>query len=232
MTHRHHPNELTLVSYAAGTLGEAASVVVATHLVVCAECRDAVRLGEAIGGVLLEAVVPQPLGSDALDRVLAQLDTANPVTRPDPAQRYGATKASAFGDESTPRVRRSRVIGPLPAPLAPYRADRWRSMAPGIQRIRLIPRRRDRASLDLLRVAPGCAMPDHAHRGLELTCILSGGYSDQFDHFGPGDISEMGVGTEHSPTADKQGHCVCLVASERPLRLTGWVRLLQPLFNI
>ena len=49
MTPRHHPSEATILAYAAGALHEGLSLVVASHMAFCPECRDAVRGGEAIG---------------------------------------------------------------------------------------------------------------------------------------------------------------------------------------
>jgi len=46
----HHLDEATLLSYAAGTLGEALSVAAACHISMCSQCRSAVRQAEALGG--------------------------------------------------------------------------------------------------------------------------------------------------------------------------------------
>jgi putative transcriptional regulator len=50
MTPNHHPGEATLLAYAAGGLGEGLSLVVASHLSFCPECRANVAAGEAVGG--------------------------------------------------------------------------------------------------------------------------------------------------------------------------------------
>ena len=65
MTVDHHPFEATLLAYASGHLPEGLSLVVATHLAWCAECRDAVAAAETAAGLLL-AQGPQAECSDAL----------------------------------------------------------------------------------------------------------------------------------------------------------------------
>ena len=43
MSITHHPDDSTLMSYAAGSLPAALAVVVAAHLSVCPRCREEVR---------------------------------------------------------------------------------------------------------------------------------------------------------------------------------------------
>ena len=50
----HHLSDEYLVEYAAGSLPEAESLVVASHLSMCGECRARVETFESIGAVLLE----------------------------------------------------------------------------------------------------------------------------------------------------------------------------------
>ena len=54
MTIIHHLDDATILSYAAGTLGEALSVAAACHISMCPECRTAVRKAEALGGEILD----------------------------------------------------------------------------------------------------------------------------------------------------------------------------------
>ena len=39
----HHPSDATLAAFASGTLDEARGIVVAAHLSLCAQCRNAVH---------------------------------------------------------------------------------------------------------------------------------------------------------------------------------------------
>lgn len=75
---RAHPNDATLLAYAAGRLGPAFRVAVRTHAAGCARC--AMRLGEgvALGGALLDAEAPAPMSGGALEAALARLDAPAP----------------------------------------------------------------------------------------------------------------------------------------------------------
>ncbi|MGL1147904.1 zf-HC2 domain-containing protein, partial [Vibrio parahaemolyticus] len=67
----HHPSNSLLLDYAAGTLDEASSLLIATHLTLCPHCRREVAAAEAIGGSLLDDLPAAPLRPGALDAVMA-----------------------------------------------------------------------------------------------------------------------------------------------------------------
>jgi putative transcriptional regulator len=213
-TPNHHPAEDTLLRHAAGTLAAGRSLVVATHLWFCPDCRAAVRFGEAIGGAFLADMPAVDLPESALNRVLARLDT--PVTLAQP-------------------VREAVDVGlELPEPLHGLARSGWRWLAPGIRRIALdVPGTGSREYLYLLRVAPGQSLPDHGHRGWEATCVLSGSFSDATGEYGPGDLAEMTEDAIHQPVSGSKEACVCLIASEGRLRMRGLLaRALQPLIGV
>lgn len=215
---RHHPDDATLLAYAAGTLSEALSVTVAAHLAMCARCREAVRAAEAVGGASLETAEAAPLASDSLAHMMARIETPAAL-RPEPRH--------------TPRITDPRV----PVPLARHIAGgldeiRWRWIAPGVRshEISVSP---NGGRLVLLRIASGKAMPEHGHRGSELTLVLAGSYSDTTGTYGPGDLADLDEDLEHTPVVDSDEDCICLVATEAPTRFTSLIgRLLQPYLRI
>ncbi len=201
-----HPSEAMLLAYAAGTLPAPHSIVIRTHLALCAECRDTLRLGTALGGALLEEMAPNALAADALYRTLARLDEQEPRT---PARR-------------------------VPSTVAELATGRWWWLGPGIRLMPLIRRDRDDARLDLIRVAPGLALPSHGHTGSEITCVLQGAFGDETGEYRAGDVAETDEDLEHAPIALPVGtECICLIATTGRLRAHGWVaRIVQPIFGI
>lgn len=217
MTVKHHPSDATLITYGAGSLGEGLSLVVATHLAACPQCRHKVAEIETMGGALLEDLAPAPLAADALERVLGRLDEPAPRRTPRPAPRPAPPPGALI------------LPAPLDAYLGPVTEDRWRRLAPGIRHIEVLPHRRGGGTLRLLRIAPGTALPHHGHGGAELTLVLAGSYADETGRFGPGDVAELDEETDHQPLADADVECLCLIATEAPLRFKGLLpRLLQP----
>ena len=53
---QHHPSDALLLDYASGAAAEPVSLLVATHLTLCSQCREKVATYEAIGGMLIEEV--------------------------------------------------------------------------------------------------------------------------------------------------------------------------------
>jgi putative transcriptional regulator len=104
------PSQETLAAFAAGTLDEGLSLVVAAHVAVnprsAAEYRDLA----AIGGAMLEDIEPVEMESSARDEVLTRID-------------------------ATPAPLAPTAVAPpepgLPAVLAPYRLGRWMPIAAG-----------------------------------------------------------------------------------------------------
>jgi putative transcriptional regulator len=81
---RSHPSETSLLACAAGTLPAPHAAVIAVHLAQCPQCREVMRLGEEIGGHLIESGPSAALSPRALDDVMARLDQGPPSLRPAP----------------------------------------------------------------------------------------------------------------------------------------------------
>src|SRR6187455_2113604 len=80
MTIHHHPPEELMVAFAAGLLDLGQHVAVATHLVGCSHCRDAVRTMEHVGGAVLTGLPPTAMSPGALASVEARLGGLVPST--------------------------------------------------------------------------------------------------------------------------------------------------------
>jgi putative transcriptional regulator len=214
MTIRHHLSEQLLTGYAAGQLPEAFSLIVATHVSLCDECRARLGALEAVGGAVIEEIDEVEMGEAALAAALARIDGLPQATQRAPL----------------------KAAGILPAPLADYvggdlSAVRWKRVGGGVKQA-ILPTGRD-ASARLLYIPGGVAVPDHGHRGMELTLVLQGAFADQNDRFGPGDIEIADEDVEHTPVAMAGEACICLAVTDAPLRFRGMIpRLAQPLFRI
>ena len=124
----------------------------------------------------------------------------------------------------------------LPAPLRDYvggdvDAIRWRPVGGGVKQA-ILPTSKD-ASARLLLIPAGSAVPDHGHRGMELTMVLTGAFEDETDRFARGDVEVATEDLDHMPVADIGADCICLAATDAPLRFNSWIpRLAQPFLRI
>ena len=220
MTIRHHPSDTTLIAYAAGHLGEALAAIVASHLAVCPRCRQRNHVADEIGGGLLTDTEPAAMRDDALNAVFARIDSGAP------SNDTPATEG--------PRAGQHGVAAPLGALLpADLEEIRWRSVGPGIRQARLDDSTDAPEGLKLLKIAPGRAVPRHTHRGHEMTLIVSGSYTDELGRFQAGDIADLDGEVDHQPVSDTGEDCICIIATDAPLRFQGWVpRLMQPFVRI
>ncbi|MEO0945686.1 MAG: ChrR family anti-sigma-E factor [Pseudomonadota bacterium] len=211
----HHLTDALLMSYAAGTLEEGFSLVVATHISLCDECRARLESFEAVGGTLVENTEAVEMADDALEATLALIDAA---------------------PEVLPPVRTASTNSVFPKPLQDYvggdlDAVKWRNAGGGVQQAVL---KTDSGSkVRLLSIPGGTAMPDHGHRGLELTLVLKGAFEDEDGLFARGDIEVANEDLHHTPIAKEGEPCICLAATDAPLRFKGFIpRIAQPFLGI
>ena len=90
MNPNHHPNSALLMAYASGSLTEAFSLVVASHLSFCQECQQKVNDAEMIGGALI----------DDLELMIRKIEAAVPDS--------ADIELSGFSRKSPPHRRKSR----------------------------------------------------------------------------------------------------------------------------
>jgi putative transcriptional regulator len=130
----------------------------------------------------------------------------------------------------------SRPAGLLPAPLRDYVGGdldsvKWKKLGGGVSQY-LLDTSRD-ATVRLLHIPAGKAVPDHGHRGTELTLVLQGAFLDGSDRFARGDIEIADESLEHTPIADLGEDCICLAATDARLRFNKLIpRIAQPFIGM
>ena len=206
---RHHIPDNMLDAYRAGTLPQAFGVVVAAHMSLCDQCRARQEAEDMIGGALLLGTEGANLRGDARERMMAALDAPPPK----PPLRASGPFPSAVMHE----------LGGKP--------PRWRMLGGGIRQQLLTAD--SQGSLRLLYIPPGKAVPEHGHQGQELTLVLQGSFSDSAGAFHRGDVEVAHDEIDHQPVAGPGEPCICLAATDAPLRFRALIpRLLQPIFRI
>ena len=71
---KHHLTDSLLMAYASGNLSEGFSLVVATHISLCDECRARMQGFEAVGGALIDDEETAPMQAGSLDATLALIE--------------------------------------------------------------------------------------------------------------------------------------------------------------
>ena len=216
MSIEHHPTDSMLAAFAAGTLDHGQHVVIATHLLSCSQCRTFMRSIEKVGGEVLTGLSPASMSNDALAKVEARL---NEPIRPAAA-------------DTAPTVPETEVPG-LPKFLRRYRFGNWKWIAPSVHLRPIILPYASETRVFLLKSGPGTKMLEHTHTGIEMTCVLSGAFSQDGGHYGPGDCDLGDETIDHLPVVESGQDCVCLVAMQGELRLNGLIgRIIQPFVRL
>ena len=205
----HHIPDDLLRDYAAGKLPHVFSVIVAAHVSICDDCRAGLEAADVLAGAMLDDTAPADLSEGALDRLMTALDTA-PVAKP---------------------VRGSGIFpGPVMEALK-GQPPKWKMIGGGVRQQILAAD--EEGSLRLLYIPPGRAVPEHGHGGLEMTLVLQGSFSDCAGRFARGDVETASDDLDHQPVAGMGEACICLAATDAPLRFTTLLpRLMQPFFRI
>lgn len=212
----HASCEQLLLDYAAGTLDEAHSLVVAAYLTLSPAGRRYVDECEALGGALIEHLCdPVAVSAGCRDSLLAQISCA---------EGEGAEMRVACCNETG-----FSCAAPLPAPLArllpPGMAEklRWKGTPGGGLRWMEIPVPACGSRVRMIRLAPGFTMPHHRHTGTEIMLVLEGAFADGGDYFTRGDLVMMDEGCAHQTVADAEAGCLCVSVTGGEIRFTGFL---------
>ncbi len=206
MAIKHHPAAENLMSCSAGSMPDAFAAVMASHIVMCPQCRDDLTFLETVGAVLFETLNATPVTSSA-----PVLDL-----RADEQYRGEAELSATVG-------------GDVPAPLAVvighhFDAVAWHAVNPALSEYLInLPSAQfavPRSQLRLLKVAANQSLPQSARSGSELTLVVRGSCSDAAGQYYPGDIAEFSNASEHAPIAGADG-CICLVATDSKPNFSG-----------
>lgn len=216
MNIKHHLDSSTLMSYSSGTLGEALSTVASAHLDICQSCRTELRYMNAIGFSLLQDIDPTdvkviPISPDAMHK----RSSASSLNR----------VKSAVNSKSLDK-NFHKLVG------SNFEELPWQWLAPGIRFQKIDLSEGSLGELRLLNISPGLKLPEHGHRGSELTMVLQGCYQDETGCYGPGDIADLDEDMVHRPRVISDEPCICLVGYEYPAKFNGLLnRAMQPFIN-
>lgn len=215
MSIAHHPAEEMLAAFAAGTLDHGQHLAIATHLVACAQCRGFRRAMEEVGGAMLAGLPTAAMSAQALADVTARLDTPAAVAR---------APLSAVPETDVPGI---------PAFARRYGFGNWKWIAPSVHLRPITLPYASNTRVFLLRSGPGTKMLRHTHTGIEMTCVLTGAFTQDGLRYGPGDFDLGDPMVEHQPIVEPDEGCVCLVAMQGDLRLKGVIgRIVQPFIRL
>ena len=219
-TAHYHPSEVMLWDYYRGALTPGLALVVRTHLEMCADCRDDLRLFDGIGAVMLAEAEGVAMSDNALDLALARIERPEaeaPATDKATARHPRFLDGFELPDSLKVMVIKDRywaVPGVWMAPIETGEAPKG-------------------TKTYLMFVKAGMTMPQHTHRGVETTVVLKGRFSDHNGDYCVGDMAVCTAEDSHAPAISAEEDCLCLVWQDGTIIPQTWLgRVLQPFARI
>lgn len=210
---KHHPGVELLLEHAAGNLSLAQSACIAAHMNYCKSCRRTNAQLQEVGSALFGGLDPTPVGDALLDNVLARLDEAPPLS-------YTSSAAGR-----TPAILQRLMAGD-------FSDLSWKKITDALQ-ISYLKTGDPNFEFALYHIKAGGRIPEHDHRGSEMTLVLQGGFSDANGSYHEGDFIFRSEDEPHAPTALQSEDCICLAVLDAPLRFTSWkYRWMNPFLQL
>lgn len=210
-----HPDLDLITEYTAGTLPLAQAACVSVHVNACEHCKRLAGQLTSLGATLFEELEPLAVGDAQLEAVLARLDEEPPLAYQKPAPKK----------KSTPAILQRLMSGD-------FSDLTWKKMGSAL-RISYLQTGDPTHEFALYHIKAGGKIPEHNHRGSEMTLVLQGGFSDAEGSYHEGDFIFRRPGDVHAPTALQSEDCICLAVLDAPLKFTNWkFRWMNPLLKL
>ncbi|SEA48608.1 ChrR family anti-sigma-E factor [Alkalimonas amylolytica] len=225
MTHavKYHPGIPLLEQYVEGTLEADVALAVSAHIDLCPHCQQLCLDLSAEQGLMLEKSAPAAeLDATDLDQMLADI-MAQPQWngRELNTQPQGPVQVQLKDKTFTVPRALARLV---------EQQTKWTQLG-SIANAKLPAG--DKRHVSLLYIDKDTAIPQHTHKGLEITLVLSGRIVDEKGSYGVGDILINTPDDTHTPRTLPDEDCLCLSVLSAPLQFNkGITRLLNPLQHL
>ena len=220
----YHPDSRFLTDFASANLPIAQAMCVSAHLEFCGKCRAHVQQLKEIGGHLLSQIEPVEVDASSFEKLMDRIATTPPsitAAKKEPSNAMANEAPKSSQDTFLPKAVRRLANGSL-------QNLGWAQFG---KELRIAPLSIAGETLEtsIYDIKAGGKMPEHEHRGEEITVLLKGSFSDAEGTYTRGDFVVRNAGEAHQPTATQDTDCICLVCLERPVRPKAWLyRLLEP----
>lgn len=229
---KYHPNQDLLTLHAKGELPLSLSIAVSAHCELCAECTEkvtALTLAASDENFAMSQVSTDNTQMNAaldadLEALLADMMSDDSVLDNAPAATIGASENISASANISTNVKGQDYT--LPRAFRQQLVNHWQGIGK-VSRLRL-DTGENQARASLLHIAENGEIPQHSHKGEELTLLLAGEFSDEYNTYTAGDFILLNGEHEHSPKTVEG--CLCYTVVDAPLYFTkGISKLLNPI---
>jgi len=214
----HHPDDNLLTEYAGGSLAEALGLIVCAHLQTCPHCRKRVENLNKLGATILTHSVAETVQPETFEQLMTRIRAESSDTT--------LQAKTAKPRDLHPSYANDPLLKHLPkviAKLLPRDGKlKWERVSKGLKSARLVTGQKQ-YEVVFQRITSGNKVIEHDHRGLEITMVLSGSFSDEDGVYTEGDFLVRTPGEIHRPTATQNQDCLCISVVEAPVKVTGFL---------
>lgn len=212
-----HPTQQQLVDFVEGNLAPAMSLVVAAHADMCVQCQRKMQLMQDRIAELAFEKADDKIEFGAMLANITQLPAADKI-------------------DFIPKKQKIELDGRqfnLPRPLQRYvdKTGSWSHLLGNLWQapVDLGPA----GKANFIYMEKGGKVPEHTHRGNELTLVIDGEFSDGLAMYDTGDFIVMDQSNTHAPHSEASEGCLVFSIVDAPLHFTsGIARLLNPFSHL
>lgn len=220
----HHPKLELLQLYVNGDLPASLAAGISIHSEMCEQCRNTIyQLTEQKAEACFEPS-PQPVLNEEISMLSDEFDfesmidnitESDDITTVEPSVSKTLTFKNAT--YTLPHALNNMAIG---------RAANIGKLARS--RVDL---NEDEIHTNLLHIEPGGGVPEHTHKGFELTVLLEGSFHDENGTYEKGDFIMLDGSVKHHPVSENG--CLCFTVANDALHFTqGINKLLNPIGSL
>jgi len=224
---KHHPTFELIQSFVNGDLPASLSAAIAIHADMCTECQAQIAQ-------LTEQVAENSFEEAFLDRFI--VDDSDVVEDLDVYDFEAmAEKIMASNDVSEEKTYEEKtiffkdILYALPRSLQNMEIGKTANIGKlARSRIQL---NENEVHTSLLHIEPGGSVPEHTHKGFELTLLLDGSFHDEHGEYVKGDFIMLDGSKQHHPVSTHG--CFCYTVANDSLHFTqGINKLLNPIGSL
>ena len=214
-----HPDDSVLGQFTRGEMSTGNAVIVSAHVQMCKTCGEKVnKLQNSAASSWEEASTPDTtLDTSNIDiaALAAEIVQTEQVKMED-ANDLVDVKLEVLDEPiGLPRVIANVVEQGL----------KWTRLPGGVTEANLYIDEATRC--EFIYIPPNSKIPEHTHRGSEMTLILHGSFHDTMGEYSRADFTLRDPQHQHQPISDEG--CLCFAVIDAPLKFTrGLAKLMNP----
>ena len=218
---KHHPNAQQLNAFVSGTCEPTVALMVSAHVDMCLDCQAKCMKLQQVQTI---EALSSPVATSSLDRMFSQITQL-------PQQKTTLPRAASVPATFDIELEGKRFV--LPRTLKRYAKNtgNWSRLVGKLWQAPVDLGYMGKANF--IYMEKGGKVPEHTHKGTEMTLVIDGQYGDGVANYDCGDFTLLDGQHNHLPHSEADEGCLVFTIVDKPLYFTsGIARLLNPFSHL